>query len=127
MRSPLNPSQRIATRLKWLDIAPYVSKVAPELHPADFRASGLRQLIQAVQNGKARARFPKYEVTPVIVGADAVPTLRVDFVDGNSVAIDARRKDFDELCRDLEPSLRRIVRSDEQTGTVREGLDWERS
>lgn len=42
MRSPLNPSQRIATRLKWLDIAPYVSKVAPELHPADFRASGLR-------------------------------------------------------------------------------------
>lgn len=66
-------------------------------------------------------------MTPVIVGADAVPTLRVDFVDGNSVAIDARRKDFDELCRDLEPSLRRIVRSDEQTGTVREGLDWERS
>jgi len=58
--------------------------------------------------------------------ADAVPMLTVQFVDGNKVSIDARRKDFDELCRELEPEVHRITRSDEESGTAREGLDWER-
>jgi len=42
MRSPLNPARRIASRIKWMDIAPYVSAVEPELNPVDSRASGLR-------------------------------------------------------------------------------------
>jgi hypothetical protein len=42
MRSPLNPARRLVSRVKWLDLAPYVSKVTAEFNPVDYRAMGLR-------------------------------------------------------------------------------------
>lgn len=82
----------------------------------------LANLWVAVQ---ARTKFPKYKVDLKHCD-DCDPKLTVTFVNGTKVEIDARRKDFEELCRELGPFLRDAVRKDELDGVMREGLDWER-
>jgi hypothetical protein len=75
---------------------------------------------------QAREKFPKYVVAAKLVEDVVTPTLHVEFVDGKTQSWDVRRQDFDEICRRVDQTVARIRRSDEETGTVREGVDFER-
>ena len=75
---------------------------------------------------QAREKFPKYVVVSKLSDEVVRPTLEIEFVDGKKEAWDVRRQDFDEICRRVDATVAYIRRSDEETGTVREGVDFER-